>query len=130
MKRESIQPELCKACVEAFYGALDESSTIREAFDRAYKRPAPRFFLLHSTAKNTVPKYMKGGWKPGHAANAEMYEELAKRVRNRWAQGESGYACLAEILTEPAPSFYLSRGRFLGIVYDELRRRRKEMKKR
>jgi hypothetical protein len=128
MKRNSIQPELYKACVEAFYKALKECPTVREAFDMAYKLPAPRFYILHSTAKNTVPKYMKGGWRPAHAANAEMYEELATRVRERWAKGEKGYACIAEILMEPAPSFYLSRGRFLGIVYDELRRRRKKMK--
>ena len=54
---------------------------------------------------------------------AAMVDELHRRWK---AKGVKHYACLEEIIEEPAPSFYIAPSTFRRLVYLELRSNRKK----
>ena len=124
-KITDIKKERNAALVEAFHKVLKEAKSVDEAFEMLAGVEAPKFYVSLERARISVSRMVRAKWFPSHIAKLAMYEELTRRAMARWARGEKGYDCLEEIINEPAPSFYLDKLTMKGIVYREMRKRRR-----
>lgn len=123
---KSITKQRAEACLEAFYRVLPQCKTVDEAFERAAKEPAPKFFVSFSRACRCVSELERNGKRVTEPTKAAMVDELHRRWK---AKGVKHYVCLEEIIEEPAPSFYISPSTFRRLVYLELRSKKKKGQK-
>lgn len=120
-----LKKERNAALMDAFRRVLKDAKTAGAAFEMLSRVEAPRFYVSFEQARLSVSRMLAAKWFPCHIAKLAMYEELTRRVLARWQRGEKGYDCLEEIINEPAPSFYLDKLTMKGIVYREMRKKRK-----
>ena len=120
---KSITKQRAEACLEVFQRILPQCESIEEAFERAAKEPAPKFFVSFSRAYRCVSELERHGKRVTEPTKAAMVDELHRRWK---ARGVKHYACLEEIIEEPAPSFYIAPSTFRRLVYLELRSKRKK----
>lgn len=111
------------ALMEAFDKVFKDVGSVDKAVKILAGVEAPRFYVTFEEARRIVSLMLRGELITERAERMAMYEELARRVRARWSQGEKGFGCLTEILTEPAPRFYIAPETIKGIIYREMRKR-------
>lgn len=111
-----------EAAVAAFNRVLPTCKTLDEAYAKAAKEPAPRFFVEFPRAYRCVSELERYGKRVSNPLKAAMYDELHRRWK---AKGVKHYAVLEEILKEPAPSFYIEPWTFRTLVYKMLREGKK-----
>lgn len=87
---------------------------------------APRFYVTYEIARRIISRMeRKLPISVNNKRKKEMYDEIYKRYSDvKKATGCIGYRCLDEIITSPAPSFYVSDMTMQGIIYRSLRRKR------
>lgn len=99
----------------------------REMLHFMAEAPAPRFYVSYEIARRIISRMERQ--LPINVSNRkkrEMYEEIFRQYRNRKRNTErADFRCLNEIITSPAPSFYVSDITMQGIIYRSLRRKRK-----
>ena len=120
---KSMATQRAEACLEAFQRVLPQCESVGEAFERAAKEPAPRFFIGFSTAYRCVMELERHGKRVKEPIKAAMYDELHRRWK---AKGVKHYAGLEDIINEPAPSFYIEVSTFRALVYKALRNNKKK----
>lgn len=124
MGERSILKERNEAIVEAFYKKLRVCASTAEAFSALQEEPAPRFYVSRSMALRVLSAMRKGLHLPIKDANRKaMYKELYRRWSARSFCRDAEFDA---VLNEQAPSYYLSPGRFKGIVYNCLRNGKKK----
>lgn len=120
---KSISKQRAEACLEVFQRILPQCETVEEAFERAAKEPAPKFFVTFARAYRCVRELEVHGKRLKEPTSAAMFDELHRRWK---AKGVKHYAGLEEIIEEPAPSFYITLSTFKRLVYLELRSKKKK----
>lgn len=120
---KSISKQRAEACLEAFQRILPQCETVEEAFERAAKEPAPKFFVSFPKAYRCVSELERHGKRVTEPTKAAMVDELHRRWK---AKGVKHYICLEEIIEDPAPSFYITLPTFKRLVYLELRSKKKK----
>lgn len=125
---KTITAQRDEAVMEVFHRALKEHAgkPIGEIMRIASAMPAPRFYVSPSVAIKRVSELARGKWRSKYEASKLQYEELLRRWR---ASGAKNYTALADIVEEPAPSFYLSYITFEQLVYRIMRQRNGRDKK-
>lgn len=120
---KSIAQQRAEACLEVFQRILPQCETAEEAFERAAKEPAPKFFVNFPRAYRCVMELERHGKRVKEPTKAAMYDELHRRWKTR---GVKHYADLEDIINEPAPSFYIAPWTFKALVYKALRDKRRK----
>lgn len=95
-------------------------------------QPAPCFFVEFEDARRNVSLILRG--KPA-AVNLEnphsrVYIHIAERLLKHphYISGKRyRYTPIMDILEEPAPSFYLDEETIKGLIYRNLRKKRKRL---
>ena len=123
MEEKSISKQRAEACLEVFQRILPQCETVEEAFERAAKEPAPKFFVSFPRAYRRVSELERHGKRVKEPTKAAMFDELHRRWK---AKGVKHYVDLEDIIDEPAPSFYIAPCTFRCLVYKALRNRRKK----
>ena len=96
------------------------------------EQPAPCFFVEYEDARRNVSLILRG--KPA-AVNLEnphsrVYIHIAERLQKHphYISGKRyRYSPIMDILEEPAPSFYLDEETIKGLIYRNLRKKRKRL---
>lgn len=96
------------------------------------EQPAPCFFVEYEDARRNVSLILRG--KPA-AVNLEnphsrVYIDIAERLKKHphyISEKRYRYTPIEEILEEPAPSFYLNEETIKGLIYRNLRKKRKRL---
>lgn len=122
---KSITAQRAEACYEVFKRVLMQCESISEAFERAAREPAPRFFVEFPRAYRCVSELERYGKRVPNTMKAAMYDELHRRWK---ARGVKHYQVLEEIIEEPAPSFYIAPETFKALVYIVIRDKRRKVK--
>ena len=125
MEEKTMTTLRAEACLEALQRMLPQCKNIGEAFARAAKEPAPRFYMEFPRAYRCVMELERHGKRVPNPQKAAMVDELHRRWK---ARGVKHYAVLEEILEEPAPSFYMTAESFRALVYRALRLKNKKLK--
>ena len=127
---KSIREQRKEAVIKTFYETVKKMSasnpyvTNREIVAKAVHETAPRFFVNYESARRFISLMARRKKLPVVNKNKRaMYNEIYRRYKER-CKGELGhYKMLEKILEEPAPSFYLDKSTFQGIIYKTLRQR-------
>ena len=116
--------------IDSFFNSLKELRKTRpfvtqnEVIEHAARSTAPRFYVTFENARRFVSLLMRGKRLPIVNKNkVEMYKEIYRRWRARQKGGRNRYLVLADIILEPAPSFYLSEDRIKGCYYRSMRKK-------
>lgn len=115
--------------VNALYKALSENpgKKILELLDIARKMEAPRFYVTFDNARRFVSMLDRGLELPLKNENKKrMYEELHRRLRKKRGDKKKCYQLLEEIITSPAPEFYMDAETFRQVFYKTIRNKRKK----
>lgn len=120
---KSMSKQRAEACLEVFQRILPQCETVEEAFERAAKEPAPRFFVSFPRAYRCVRELEVHGKRVQEPTKAAMFDELHRRWKTK---GVKHYADLEDIIDEPAPSFYIAPWTFKALVYKALRNKKKQ----
>lgn len=83
-------------------------------------QPAPRFYVEYETARRFVSLILRDKCPKCR----KVYYDLAERFRELYGT-KLDFTPLLDMIEEPAPSFYLSVDRIVGILYSEMRSRLK-----
>lgn len=118
-----------KDCLDAFNATLaaNRNLSIEDVMIIAANSPAPRFYCTFENARRMVSLLDRGKELPIENKNKiRMYEELYRRfVEARNKTGIKSFSLLEEIITQPAPSFYISLDAFRPLVYKAMNEKRR-----
>ena len=118
-----------KDVVNALYKAMSENQgkKMSELFDIARKMEAPRFYISFHEARRFVSMLDRGLELPLKNENKKrMYQELYNRLKKKRGDKKAGYTLLTEIITSPAPEFYMEAEAFRQIFYKTIRSKKKK----
>lgn len=88
------------------------------------KKPAPRFYITYDSARKNVSLLCKGKKLPFTNRNKiRMYSDIYRLFLQQKADNK-GYMILEDIITSPAPSFYIESFTMGDIVYKALKHRK------
>lgn len=107
--------------VKAFHEALKTAPSVKEAFEMVERMPAPRFYITFERAKTLVTAHHKGRVVYSNIHKRVMIAELHKR----WVAAGMTDEALLKIITQPAPSFYVTKGTVMVMVYGELKKKKR-----
>lgn len=102
--------------------AQNDARCVYDIFELMTRQPAKRFYISEQRAYRLVYARRKGREWPEKMmpSRRRMMEEIFCRVQRRMSRTPS--ASLAdvvfEVVNEPAPSFYMTRGSIKTIFYD------------
>ena len=127
---KTIREQRKDAVINTFFETVKKMSaknpyvTNKGILAKAIREEAPRFFVNYESARRFISLMVRRKKLPVINKNKRaMYAEIYRRYKER-CKGEAGhYKMLEEILEEPAPSFYLDKSTFQGIIYKTLRER-------
>ena len=129
-KDKSVREQRKDAILATFFETMKKLSeknplvTYGEVMEKAVKESAPRFFVNYESARRLISLMARKKRLPVNNKNKlEMYKEIYRRYTESDKKKNGKYKSLEEILSEPAPSFYVDRSTFQGIVYRTLRER-------
>lgn len=111
-----------KVITDMYYDFIHENGfcSIKSYAKWLVTQPAPRFYIEYENARRFVSLIIKGQ----RPKCSPAFYELAERLRQRADLNKRyKFILLNQLLTEEAPSFYLSEDRIIGIVYSEMRSR-------
>ncbi len=117
--------------INSFFESLKELRkekpfiTQGEIIEAASKKSAPRFYVTFENARRFISLLMRGKKLPIVNKNKiAMYKEIYRRYKSRVKDANARYKflILEKIIEEPAPSFYLDKETFRGIIYSALRK--------
>lgn len=118
-----------KDCLDAFNAAFaaNRNLSIENIMIIAANSPAPRFYCTFEQARRIVSLLDRGKELPIENENKiRMYKELHRRfVEARNKTGIKSFSLLEEIITQPAPSFYLDFETFRALVYKAMNEKRR-----
>lgn len=117
-----------KDVVNALYKAMSENldKKISDLFEIACKMPAPRFYVTFDQARRFVSMLDRGLDLPLKNENKKrMYQELYSRLKKKRGDKKGCYTFLEEIITSPAPEFYMDAETFRCMFYRTIRIKRK-----
>ena len=109
--------------VKAFHEALKTAPLVMEAFEMVTRMPAPRFYITFERAKRLITAHHKGHVVYSNIHKRVMIAELHKR----WVAAGMTDEALLKIITQPAPSFYVTKETVMVTVYSELRKKKKRI---
>lgn len=115
--------------VNALYKAMSGNTgkKIFELFEIARKMPAPRFYITFDKAMRFVSMLDRGLELPLKNENKKrMYQELYNRLKKKRGDKKGCYTLLEEIITSPAPEFYMDAETFKQVFYKTIRSKRKK----
>ena len=115
--------------VNALYKAMSENpdKKVLELFDIARKMEAPRFYVTFDDARRLVSMLDRGLELPLKNENKKrMYKELYSRLNKKHGDKKKCYQLLEEIITSPAPEFYMDAETFKQVFYKTIRNKRKK----
>lgn len=93
-----------------------------EFFEIASKMPAPRFYVTFDNARRFVSMLDRGLELPFKNDNKKrMYQELYNRLKKKRGDKKGCYTLLEEIITSPAPEFYMDVETFKQVFYKTIR---------
>jgi hypothetical protein len=118
-----------KDVVNALYKAMSENSDkkVLESFDIARKMEAPRFYVTFDTARRFVSMLDRGLELPLKNENKKrMYQELYNRLKKKRGDKKLCYQLLEEIITSPAPEFYMDFETFEQVFYKTIRSKKRK----
>lgn len=106
--------------------------TVTEFAKWLTKQPAPCFFVEFEVARRYVSLILRGKPTAVNLQNphCRVYIDIAERVEKHphYISGKKDrYTPILDILEEPAPSFYLDEETIKGLIYRNLRKRRKSL---
>lgn len=110
--------------VNALHKAMSENpdKKIGELFEIARKMPAPRFYITSENAMRFVSRLDRGLELPFKNDNKKrMYQELYNRLKKKRGDKKGCYTLLEEIITSPAPEFYMDVETFKQVFYKTIR---------
>lgn len=119
-----------KDVVNALYKAMSENpdKKVGELFDIARKMEAPRFYISFDTARRFVSMLDRGLGLPLKNENKKrIYQELHSRLKKKRGDKKGCYALLEEIITSPAPEFYMDVETFKEVFYKTIRSKKRKM---
>lgn len=134
--RNSTLIEIAKqeAIKESFYKLKKENPelTIKEAADIIIKLPAPRFYCNYESALRMVSLLDRGKELPITNENKmAMYKDIYRiwsekeiDTTNQLDKRGKYIHTLPDVLSSPAPSFYLSKDTIIGLISKPIKRRR------
>ena len=111
--------------VNALFKAMSGNTgkKIFELFEIARKMPAPRFYVTFDNARRFVSMLDRGLDLPLKNENKKrMYQELHSRLKNKRGDKKGCYTLLEEIITSPAPEFYMDAETFKQVFYHTIRK--------
>lgn len=115
--------------VNALYKAMSENpgKKILELFEIARKLEAPRFYVTFDQARRFISMLDRGLELPLKNENKKrMYEELYRRLKRKRGDKKKCYQLLEEIITSPAPEFYMDVETFKQVFYKTIRSKKKK----
>lgn len=118
-----------KDVVNALYKAMSENpdKKVLELFDIARKMEAPRFYVTFDQARRFVSMLDRGLELPLKSENKKrMYEELHRRLKKKRGGKKKCYQLLEEIITSPAPEFYMDAETFKQVFYKTIRNKKRK----
>lgn len=135
--RNSTNIEIAKReVVKEFFFKLKKENpkiTIREAADIIVKSPAPRFFCNYENARRMISLLNRGEELPITNENkVTMYRDIyriwSEKDVDTSHESEKGdkyakYTSLQDVLSSPAPSFYLGKETIVGLISKPIRRK-------
>lgn len=122
-----------EACIRNAYFELlksmrreDRKVSMKDIAAEMMNKEAPRFFTSLSTAQRIISKMYRGMEISFTNRNKkEMYEEIFRRVKKAVQRGElENYIDIEEIITQPAPSYYVNKITMRSIIYRAISKRR------
>lgn len=116
--------------VNALFKAMSGNTgkKLFELFEIAQKMPAPRFYVTFDNARRFVSMLDRGLDLPFKNENKKrMYQELHSRLKTKRGDKEGCYTLLEEIITSPAPEFYMDAETFKQLFYKTIRSKRKKL---
>jgi hypothetical protein len=116
--------------VNALYKAMSENpdKKLLELFDIARKMEAPRFYVTFDNARRLVSMLDRGLELPlTFESKKRMYQELYSRLKKKRGDKKQCYQLLEEIITSPAPEFYMDTETFKQVFYKTIRNKRKKL---
>lgn len=116
--------------VNALYKAMSENpdKKVLELFDIARKMEAPRFYVTFDNARRFVSMLDRGLELPLiFESKKRMYQELYNRLKKKRGDKKKCYQLLEEIITSPAPEFYMDEETFKQVFYKTIRSKRKKL---
>ena len=116
--------------VNAFYKAmsLNPDKKIGELFDIARKMEAPRFYVTFENARLFVSMLDRGLELPlTFESKKRMYQELYNRLKKKRGDKKKCYQLLEEIITSPAPEFYMDVETFKQVFYKTIMSKKRKM---
>lgn len=114
--------------VNAFYKAMSENpdKKIGELFEIARLLPASRFYVTFDNARRFVSMLDRGLELPlTFESKKRMYQELYSRLKKKRGDKKWCYTLLEEIITSPAPEFYMDAATFKDVFYKTIRSKKR-----
>ena len=118
-----------KSIVNAVYKAMSENPNkkMSELYEIARKMPAPRFYVTFDKARRFVSMLDRGLDLPLKNENKKsMYKELYNRLKKKRGDKKGCYTLLEEIITSPAPEFYMDAETFKQVFYKTIRSKKRK----
>lgn len=115
--------------VNALYKAMSENpdKKVLELFDIARKMEAPSFYVTFDDARRLVSMLDRGLELPLKNENKKrMYQELYNRLKKKRGDKKLCYQLLEEIITSPAPEFYMDAETFKQVFYKTIRNKKRK----
>lgn len=126
----TIKEQQRRDVLDSFHNAMKAIGSkapyafIEEVVKLAVAAKAPRFYTTVQKARKYISIIEKGGNLPLTNPNKiNMYQEIHSRYTKTKEAGCKGYAIIEDILSQEAPSFYLSERTFRDIVYRKLNKK-------
>lgn len=113
MRKQDFGPQLNRELYQAFkriFITSKDPANIQEIYERVAQSPASRFYVSEEEAMRNVRRLVahKGACMLSPLRQA-LYTEIAFRALCRHEQtGHPLNRCVAEVVNEPAPRFYLT----------------------
>lgn len=115
-----------KDVVNAYYDSMKSLLNLNsyakrsDMFNDVIRKPAPRFYVTFENARRFISMLCRGADLPLKNDNKkEMYKEIYRRFIEKGGK-DGEYSMLKDVLSESAPSFYLSYWEISGIIYKTL----------
>lgn len=118
-----------KDVVNALYKAMSQNpdKKILDLFDIARKMEAPRFYITFDNARRFVSMLDRGLELPLKNENKKrMYQELYSRLNKKRGGKKKCYQLLEEVITSPAPEFYMDADTFKQVFYKTIMNKRRK----